>query len=264
MLPSTLRKWSSRLFFWAWGIFAAVYALPLGTAWLEERGAFKAPQTQVDTAFAVMISWLVDARNFLATPSVLLPVLVVLFSVSSFAIGTWMHAYLRRKEQDLVDANRSDDIRQLSEKIDQLQSVFDRYVKPRKLSKEQIDAIEQFLLHRPKHKIRIVCDHPNNEANSFAGQISQGFRHANWDVQFVHWKPGDPPIQEGLHLRVRYPTDPESAKSAKSACADVHRSLEAAGVQLDGSGSGSGKLTPEIDIMLAVGHKRRCHSTTEE
>lgn len=256
-LPSTLRKWSLRLLWAAWAVFFAVYAAPFGTAWLAEQGAFDNPQTQVDLVGRSLINWLLAVRIVLVDPRVLAPVLLTLAAVTSFTLGIWLHALIRRQEQSVVDVSRNEQVETLASQVRELRDAFEKYVRPRELTEQHMNAIEQFLIVRPRHQVQILFEHPNAEAGRFAGQIHRALQRAHWDAHLKARASQEPPISDGLHLRVTYQTGVEQQRIAKSAMDDLSRSFESVGISFSSSGSSTVQEKKDMEILMTVGHRPR-------
>lgn len=150
----------------------------------------------------------------------------------------------------------------LSEAISQvreMRALFERHVKPRELSQEQMDAMEQFLIARPKHKIRIVVDQSNGEAARFAKQILQIFGRAHWDARMVQPKKDSDPLllQEGLFLGMYFKMGqgPLAGKTED----DITRALGKAGIAFTATTATASATIEgsELDIALVVGHRPR-------
>lgn len=136
-------------------------------------------------------------------------------------------------------------------KLSGIEEALKKYVLPRDLSTEQAQIIEDFLLKRDAQELTVVFEEGNGEANQFAAQLYNVFRQGGWKVLALE---GREKVREGLRIEVVGPQDHGVGKTARDT---IQRALQAAGMELDGSGWGSPSGVTSIKATLAVGHQRR-------
>lgn len=130
-----------------------------------------------------------------------------------------------------------------------LQSDFNRLVKPRVLSEEQMAAVEKFLLQRPKQKIKFVFEQYDSEANQYAVHLYRTFERAHWEVASLTTDK-DIRLPEGLSFTVKYPRESNGDKNASD---DITRAFKEANIPLQGSGSSRDSETGELYVIMNVG-----------
>lgn len=138
-------------------------------------------------------------------------------------------------------------------RVGALETDYNRYVKPRDISEEQMNAAEQFLYGRPKCKGRIIFVAGDREANSFAGKIHRVFQRAHWrDVALTSAEP-NATVDDGVSLNISHALSDKKDLTMD----DVKRGLEKAGIVFDRCGSGGSQATTETHFVVAIGHRPR-------
>lgn len=135
-------------------------------------------------------------------------------------------------------------------KLTKLQESINKYVKPRKLSEEQIDTVAEFLLKRPSQKINIVSEDKNMEANSYAASIYRAFERAHWAPTLTSSKDD---FAEGAKYNVMYPKE---SRGDQNVADDIRRAFKEAGVDVSG-GSSRNSQTGELYVDFLIGHRPR-------
>lgn len=143
--------------------------------------------------------------------------------------------------------SRASQLSEIEAKLSEIGSAYDKYVKPRELSQDQIDAMEAFLLPRPSHKIKVIFPDRNREANHYAAQFYRTFKKAHWECELLSDEA--PKFIEGLRYNVKYP---DTRKGDANVADDLKRAFEAAGMAIGGGSSGSSE-TGELYVELLVG-----------
>lgn len=140
----------------------------------------------------------------------------------------------------------------LQTKMNELQATYEKYVRPRELSDEQIVAIGEFLLKRPPQKISVIFEVNNGEANHYTAQIHRAFEMAHWESRLLA-ADKDTRLLEGVRYDVKYPP----GSTDKNIPDDIRRAFQAASAPLGGGGSGQTSKTGELYVEMIVGHRPR-------
>lgn len=149
------------------------------------------------------------------------------------------------------------DPRALAEKLNKLEYDFDKLVRPRTISEEQISTIEKFLLERADQRKKAVIHYPpsNEEASEYAAGIYHGFRRGGWEASIKPLDHGQS-VNDGLSFQVYAPPmDEEATRPTTQEL--VMRALAAAKITYNGSGGGVRQDVEETTVFFYVGHRPR-------
>jgi hypothetical protein len=141
-----------------------------------------------------------------------------------------------------------------------LRDDFDKYIKPRRLTADQITAISEFLLKRPAQEITIYWDSLDQEAGQYASDIYQALHQGGWDVKMNAVQDGKLPEGRPVGIGATYQVQMGSAsKGGNPKAIDLlQQAAQATRINLfNGGGStGPGSATkPEDTVMILVGKR---------
>ncbi len=127
---------------------------------------------------------------------------IVLVGLAGFTVVLWMLIGIRLLAQQptLPQGYSQPAADGLHETIASRQAAIEA-LQPRKLSEEQARIIEEFLLKRPSHEMRVILDVLNTEANQYAAQLYNAFRLGGWKVSLEAAKP-DEKLTEAYRSRL--------------------------------------------------------------
>src|SRR4030095_9529510 len=154
---------------------------------------------------------------------VLEPIYLIIFGLAIFAFG-WIW-FIGRPSVS------SSEIAELSSKLNTVQDEYERLVKPRKLSDEQAEKIEKFLLERQSIRAPVVVyyAHSNQEAHEYASGFYHAFRRGGWDVT-IKALGFDQTVSDGTKVEVSWPNNAEE-KQKQMVSEAIARALSLANVR---------------------------------
>jgi hypothetical protein len=235
-----------RLIQWLAGLLATLFIIPLVAKAVEliaeKYGWDKALADWLESAMS-SIAWLAEFK--------------VVWLGAGFFAGIALALWLQKRLSPLGAPTSEESANQLlSDQLAELREAYDRYAKPRELTADQIKTISDFLLPRSSHTVRIYCA-PTNEANSYAGQIYQGFKGADWDIPAKGIEPISA-LQTG-HLMHEgmgvYAALPKGQSSAGKPYDLAMEALTKASVAYQGAGSILSKTDQEY-VVIVVGPRQ--------
>jgi hypothetical protein len=152
---------------------------------------------------------------------------------------------------------RNIELETLSNDQHSMVEVLNRAVLPRQLNQGQINSIVHFLQNFPPQEVTIESIPGDDEAASYAGDLSRALTRSGWNVKWK-WSPDIPNGGLGVHYSQTMATSqiPFDFKNPKVDLI-LKMALGFAGVPVDHSGSGSAIANTENSLMLMVGRRRK-------
>jgi hypothetical protein len=143
--------------------------------------------------------------------------------------------------------------------VTKLRAEMNRYVLPRQLSAAQKETIAAILSKNTPQEIMMKVIKNDEGASSYRADLQQALEKGGWPVSTVDY--GDD-VQVGLRINSSGPMQPpqtawDRLRPKPSAQQILGDALRQAGVQIDGTGGGSGIAITKFTLTVEIGHRRR-------
>lgn len=132
-----------------------------------------------------------------------------------------------------------------------------KWVMPRQLTKPQMEGLRAYLARFPPGMVTFRQPPHDSEAESYRGEFHRVLNEAGWTVNVVT---DAADVGAGLRIHATYTQetmqrreDPRQPKPDRL----LYDAFKQAGIQVDGSGSGSGQNVVKDEVFIDVGTRQR-------